>query len=297
MITDFRRQLHRAAYRVLDRSGVALWYRRSAAIVFCYHNVVPDELAGRVGNPWLHAGISEFTDQIEWISGSFTVVPIHELLSRLQDGRTVKGLAALSFDDGYTGAVRHAIPVMRHASLPFGLFPVINAADDHRPFWWDLVGNITSDERERYLTALKGDRDLVVGDRSQPNLSDDILPASWDMLRSVQGDDCAIGVHGVTHRNLAALQPEQIAWELTHARERLTDEIGQRPDVIAYPYGRTNPMVIAETERAGFGAGFGLEFGLIRPGTPRFNLGRINVPAGLPMATFACWASGLHLRG
>lgn len=298
MLSNIRRELHRTIYRVLRGSGAALLHRRSAAVVFCYHNVVADEIAGIVGNPWLHAGVSEFYEQLEWIARAFTVVPIDELVTRLRKGTRVGGLAALTFDDGYTGCVRHAIPMLRNMSMPFALFPVVEASDERRPFWWDVAGKITTQQRDRYLTALRGDHDNVLAETPHPQtVPDDLLPASWTMLKSILRDDCTIGAHGVTHRNLSALALNEVTWELNHARERIGEEVGQTPEFLAYPYGRVNSTVLAQMETAGFKAGFGLEFGLVSPEASTRELARINVPAGLPSATFACWASGVQLRG
>lgn len=298
MSRGLRRLAIHAAYRALHGTGAARWHRRADAVVFCYHNVVPDELVGRAGNPWIHAGISEFSEQIEWISKHFAVVPLGELLSRLRRGRPLKGLAAVTFDDGYTGCLRLALPVMRRVSVPFTLFPVIRAADQQTPFWWDVFGEVENAERQRYLTSLMGDSELIAAERPRnAELPEDAMPASWSALRSALGDDCTIGIHGMTHRNLTALSPAEVAWEVTEARARLNDEIGRTMDVVAYPYGLTNAAVQAETERAGCRVGLGLDFGLIRDGDSTMNLSRITVPAGLSMSTFACWASGLQLRG
>jgi poly-beta-1,6-N-acetyl-D-glucosamine N-deacetylase len=122
------------------------------------------------------------------------------------------------------------------------------------------------------------------------------MPASWNMLRAVRGPDCEIGVHTMTHRNLASLPREEIAWELREARRRLTEELGVVQPVAAYPYGDTNADVWAEMQSAGFQAGFSLEFGLVRPDAEPFNLSRVSVPAGIGMSNFACWGSGLKLR-
>jgi peptidoglycan/xylan/chitin deacetylase (PgdA/CDA1 family) len=289
--------LSRAVSRLLYFSGTARLSRRSGACVLCYHNVVPDSMAGRVGDPWLHLAQSDFAEQIDWLARTFTIVPLGELLERLRADRSVGGLAALTFDDGYAGAVRYAVPVVRKAALPFALFPVVSAADLHRPFWWDRFGKLETTQRERYLVARQGDNDLIAPD-SVPasDLPDDLMPARWDMLRQIQGDDCTIGVHTVTHRNLTTLQPVEVAWELEHARERLRQELGTVLDVVAYPYGRANETVQAEAARAGFRAGLTLDFRLVRSTGPQFNIGRINVPEGLEMVTFVCWASGLRLR-
>lgn len=292
-----RGRLRQVAYQVLHRSGAARWRRRSGAVVFCYHNVVADDIAGRVGTPALHVAVSEFSQHIAWIAKSFTVVSVGELVSRLRQGRSVAGLAALTFDDGYAGVIHHAVPVMRRAALPFTIFPVITAATEQRPFWWDVAGVVNREQRERYITALQGDGEQICREHAgRVELPDDALPASWDMLRGVLGDDCTIGVHGVTHRNLAALSAVDVAWELVHARTRLSQELGITADVIAYPYGRTNASVQTQTEQAGFRAGLTNNSGLVREGSTSYDISRIDVPGGLSLSTFACWASGLKLH-
>lgn len=286
-----------AVYRLLLASGAARLVRRAHAVIFCYHNVVPDVLHGRVGDPYLHTSVSDFTNQLDYITDSFKVVPVTEILSRLRKGISVAGMAALTFDDGYTGAIRHAIPAMRGADVPFTLFPVIDGATHQRPFWWDLFNQLDPSKREHYLNDLKGDYQAIEqagsGSRALPT---DALPASWDQLRAITGDDCTFGVHTVTHRNLAALNQEEVRWEICHARDRIAQELDAVANIVSYPYGRANAVVVTETERGGFDAGFGLASNLVRVGVSPFDVPRINVPAGIALPSFACWSSGLKLR-
>lgn len=241
--------------------------------------------------------LTEFSEQIDWIAKAFTVVPIGELLSRLKTGRSIAGLSVLTFDDGYAGCLEHAVPVMRALSVPFALFPVVQAADQHKPYWWDALGSIDDAQREQHLTVRQGDRSMIIRDGApSADMPDAFLPGSWDLLRSLRADDCTFGVHGITHRNLNALPSKEVAWELNHSRDRLAAELGAVPDVVAYPYGRGDRRVQDEASRAGFEGGLGLDFGLVRPGASPFALQRINIPVRLSLPTFACWASGLQLR-
>jgi peptidoglycan/xylan/chitin deacetylase (PgdA/CDA1 family) len=266
-------------------------------MVFCYHNVVPDALVGSVGETGLHIGVSEFRAQLEWIQSAYTIVPLSELTARLQKGRGVSGLAVLTFDDGYRGPLTHAVPLLRAASVPFALFPVVSSATDPRTFWWDELGTLPHGTRQQLISAFRGDAELIRRDVTpSAHTPDDLVAASWSELKAVLGPDCEVGVHTVRHRNLAELAPSEIAWELTHARARLAEELDVAAYAVAYPYGGTSPAVFAETKKAGFHVGLGLDFGTVRADADRFNLARVNVPAGLDLSTFACWASGLRLR-
>lgn len=297
LVIAFRNRLSDAVYRVLHASGAARLVRRTHAVIFCYHNVVPDGLSGHVGDPYLHTSITEFRNQLDFVNESYQVVPIHEIVSRLSRGASVAGLAALTFDDGYAGAVRHAVPLMRQMDLPFALFPVTEGATARRPFWWDRFGFLESEQREHFLNELRGDRSAIES-HSEPaaDLPDDALPAGWEELRQIAADDCSFGVHTVTHRNLAVLPPNEIDWEIAHARDVIAQELNQIPKFVAYPYGRSNAAVEEATKRAGFQAGLGLASNLVRGDEPMFDVPRINVPAGIALPSFACWSSGLKLR-
>jgi peptidoglycan/xylan/chitin deacetylase (PgdA/CDA1 family) len=297
VVLTLQNRLSDAVYRVLFATGAPRWLRRTHAAIFCYHNVVPDDLVGRVGDPYLHTGVSDFVQQLDFITDTFEVVPVEEIVTRLGKGANVAGLAALTFDDGYAGAIRHAVPVMRNARVPFTLFPVADGAARRQPFWWDIVGLLEHDQRERFLNVLKGEQAAIVQKNgAATDLPADVLPAGWDELRGVAGEDCTFGVHTVTHRNLAVLSPDEVRWEITQARDTIAHELRQEPSLVTYPYGRTNDVVRQETERAGFKAGLGLASNLVRNGAPPFDVPRLNVPAGIALPSFACWSSGLNLR-
>jgi peptidoglycan/xylan/chitin deacetylase (PgdA/CDA1 family) len=295
-MSGLRRHVTRGVYQFLKVSGAARLHRRSQAVAFCYHNVIPDALANQVGDPALHLPVSSFAEQLDWITRSFTVIPIGELAKRLRERASVSGLAALTFDDGYYGVIHHAIPLMRSAGVPFALFPVVEGASQRRPFWWDLFPDLTAAQRNRFLSELKGDFDAIAPlSNATRDLPTDAIAADWATLRRIAGPDCTVGVHTVTHRNLTVLTDTEIAWELNESRERIVSELGITPSVVAYPYGFRDPRVQKITEAAGFEAGCTLSFELIRQGNPSFDIPRINIPAGIPMANFACWSSGLKL--
>jgi poly-beta-1,6-N-acetyl-D-glucosamine N-deacetylase len=258
---------------------------------------VPDSLTGRVGDPYLHTGISDFANQLDFITSGYTVVPVDEILARVRKGVAVAGLAALTFDDGYAGAVRHAVPLMRQASVPFTLFPVVEGAAHRRAFWWDRFNYLETAQREHFLNSLKGEQAAIEAQSANSgDLPDDVIPAGWNELRQIRGADCTFGVHTMTHRNLAVLRPDEIRWEISNARDALSQELNYVPTLVSYPYGRTNATVQEETERAGFDAGLSLASNLVGKGVATFDVPRINVPAGIALASFACWSSGLKLR-
>lgn len=292
---SLRNAAARLAYGLVATSGIPRRRRRNGAVVFCFHNVVRDNIAGHAGDRSLHIGVGDFERYIDWIGGAHTVVPVDELVGRLRARQSVDGLAVLTFDDGYAGTIRHAVPVMRSAGLPFALFPVVDAAEKRRPFWWDSVGPLSNDERERFLTTLRGDAGAIEAGRVDADLPEELFPASWAQLRAVLGDDCTIGAHTVTHRNLSTLSPDELAAELRDARTELERSMGVVADVVAYPYGRDSAAVHRAAQEAGYSGGLTLDFGLNTTETPPFAIRRVSVPQGIRRSTLACWAAGIRL--
>jgi peptidoglycan/xylan/chitin deacetylase (PgdA/CDA1 family) len=256
-------------------------------------------MAGRVGDRSVHLGVSAFASYVAWLAKAYVVVPILELHERLSSRKPVGGLAALTFDDGYVGTVRHAVPVLRAASLPYALFPVPRHAASERPFWWDVLGErgeMTLARRQTCLTELRGDGETILGSDAAPTVPEELKPAPWTALRSALGPDCTIGSHTMTHRNLVTLTRGELETEFTESRAQLLRHLGVEAEIVSYPYGLATRAVRDVARECGFRSGLGLDFGLNRYGIDPLDIRRINVPAGLPLSTLACWGAGLGPR-
>lgn len=293
MRPNLRAFARHAAYALARRSGLPALRRRSGAAIFCFHNVVPDALAGNVGDRSLHVGISDFTDYIDWITGAYTVIPIAELIDRMHRGMSIGRLAVLAFDDGYRGVVQNAVPIMRAASCPFAIFPVVDYATHPRPFWWDLCDPRPAPVREGRLVGLQGDAERIFAATApeRTSVDPDLMPASWAELRATAGPDCTFGAHTVSHRNVATLDDADLDHELTLSRAVIADELGTMPDFLVYPYGRYNERAADTARRVGYRAAMTLDTGLVKHDSNHFMLPRVAVAAGMSVDALACWGS------
>ena len=224
-------------------SGLTTLLRRLRidAPILCYHNVVPDELLGS-GDPGLHLPLDRFASQMEWLRRHYRVAPLEELLA-LPNGKSWRGAAAITFDDGYVGAFRHALPVLKALDLPATFFVLGNAPTTQAGFWWDdaeIVHQANPQRKARWLTTLAGDDARIraeVGSTSNDRPTD-LLPASWREIRSAAGyAGLSIGAHSVTHRALPALDPAALAADLVESRSTIARELNIAPNLFAYPYG------------------------------------------------------------
>src|SRR5262245_35723241 len=198
-------------YGTLHGAGITKLARRlrSGALILCYHNVIPRPLNGApapFGDPGLHLDLDEFARQLRWLQEHYTVVPLRDLVSRLQAGRSVRGLASITFDDGYTGAVICAWPLCLDLRLPATMFIVAGAPSEPGLFWWDHPATRDGDRpgvRDRRLLALGGDRSVIMHDAgagATPDVPRTHLPADWYMIAEAAGAGLDLGAHTISHR-------------------------------------------------------------------------------------------------
>jgi len=290
-------------YGALRGLGIATLARRlsQGALVLCYHNVVPaTDGTPSLGDPGLHLSLDRFTAQVHWLKDHYRVIPLRELVTRLASGQSLRGTAALTFDDAYTGALTLAWPLLRELGLPATMFIVAEAPGRGTPFWWDHPAIVKAEApgaRTRRLLRLGGDQELIMnseGAAKTTNLPATHLPAGWEALRSQASAGLDLGAHTLTHRTLTQLNAGDLQHELEESRETTAERIGIRPDSFSYPYGIWDAAVLRATRRAGYRAAVTLEFGLNKPGTDPLALNRVNVPASISAAAFASWAAGIR---
>jgi peptidoglycan/xylan/chitin deacetylase (PgdA/CDA1 family) len=297
-----RRFVRDTAYRLALATRYPSFRRRRGAAIFAFHNVVTDDGVPARCDTSLHITLSAFQDYLAVIADGYTVVPLAEIADRVQRRRAIDGLAALTFDDAYRGVLVHALPAIARRQLPSTVFVVSGAAAAPEPFWWDLLGGnggVPAPMRAQALGQLRGDQAAVlaahpVSDQTMPTA---LLPATWREVRSAARDGVAIGSHSVSHRNLAALDPQGMREELERARAEIGAATGVPPAEVSYPYGLHNAAVLDAARRAGYTAGVTMRFGLATRDDDPLALPRINVPAGISVPALECWAAGIRLRG
>lgn len=290
-------------YGALRSLGIATLARRlrQGALVLCYHNVVPAPSGTpSFGDPGVHLGMDRFTAQVHWLKDHYRVIPLRELVARLAGGRSMRGLAALTFDDAYAGALTLAWPLLRELGLPATMFIVADAPGGGTPFWWDhpeIVKSAAPGTRTRRLFTLDGDRTLILTSEGAAETTDvpaTHLPAQWRALRSAGNAGLELGAHTLTHRTLTRLNDRDLRREIEHSRDTIAARTGIRPDSFSYPYGIWDARVLEMTRRAGYRAAVTLEFGLNDPDRNPLALNRVNVPASISSAAFASWAAGIR---
>ena len=88
---------------------------------------------------------------------------------------------------------------------------------------------------------------------------------SWDQIRELKKAGVTIGSQTHTHLHMARSDEERNRGELQKSNDRFQAELGEKPTVIAYPYGEYSLAVGAVAKEAGMAVGFGQHSGVLHP--------------------------------
>ena len=145
-------------------------------------------------------------------------VGVAELVDALRGGEH-RGLFGITFDDGYAGVLRHALPALQRYGFGATVFVVSDRLGgtndwDQGPVWplMDAAG-----------------------------------------VRELAGAGLEIGSHGATHVRLAGLPAGRLREEVASSRDRLEELLGAPPRGFAYPYGSMDAEARAAVADAGYG--------------------------------------------
>jgi peptidoglycan/xylan/chitin deacetylase (PgdA/CDA1 family) len=175
----------------------------------------------------------------------------------------------LTFDDGYSDNVEHALPVLEKHAAPFTVFVTSGFAERTARLWWieleeaiRRLGRValgpglefataTPAQKERahailYRTLRAGPEeqllDVCARLCEQAGINPSGIPAAlcldWPGIEQLSRHPLAtIGVHTVTHPMLAKHKEPFVRHELVESRARIEQAIGKPARHLAYPVG------------------------------------------------------------
>jgi peptidoglycan/xylan/chitin deacetylase (PgdA/CDA1 family) len=250
-----------------------------------------------------------FERQMRWLAQNYDVVPLADHVERALRGGSLRGVAAVTFDDAYRGVFDDAWPLLQALSIPATVFVVADAPGRDEGFWWDdraVLDAYSPARREHWLTALQGDGATIVNavaPRPPPHPPAAAYPspawctpATWHAIQAAAAAGLQLGAHSATHRSLPELDDRALQWEAAESRDIIRRRTGITPEFFAYPYGLWNDRVRQAVRGAGYRAAFTLEDGHRGATVNPWAFPRINVPAGIEDAAFQAWTAGLNLR-
>lgn len=218
--------------------------------ILCYHEVHPDWSSPMAVSP------GELAEHCGWLARHRTVIPLADAVDRLdQRARLPRGLAALTFDDGFAGLQEHALPVLARSGLPATVFLVAQTlTGEHRRVDW--VDDPPVDEL-RTLTV--------------------------EQILEMRAAGVTFESHSYAHHDLTRMSFEDCVRDLRESREVLESVLRQPVRFLAYPRGRHSASVRAAAARAGYTHAFTLPEVNEAPGP--FAVPRVGIYRGNGLST------------
>lgn len=146
----------------------------------------------------------------------------------------------ITFDDGWRSTYDIAYPILKRFGFPATLFV--------------------------YTDLISGSRETL----------------SWDQVRELSRNGFDIQAHSKTHRYLDRREEgesfpsyfESVRKELEESARILERQLGRKANYFAYPYGETNPIVVALSREAGYRLAFTVKRGSVPLFAPKYRVGR-----------------------
>ncbi|NEA67669.1 polysaccharide deacetylase family protein [Streptomyces sp. SID12488] len=157
----------------------------------------------------------------------------------------------ITFDDGYEGVHRHALPVLAEHGFSASLFVSTG---------WLRGAHRTGGALDTML--------------------------DWAQVRELAAVGVEIGGHSHTHPELDQLDDDALRFEVTRCREIVADELGAVPVSFAYPYGYSSRRVRTAVREAGFAQALAVGNGLARRAQGPYALKRVTVRHGTSVQEF-----------
>jgi len=221
------------AGRILFGSDWHVGLLSNTAVIAAFHRVDDD-----IPQDGLTCGVKEFEQYCQFFSDHFHVVPLMDIIERLQSGGKLGCCLAITFDDGYLDNYTNARLILKRLNLPATFFVTTNFIGSDAVAPWDQH-------------------------RPRPWMT-------WEHVRTMKQDGFDIGAHSRSHADLGIVSGEQ-AWDEIHgSKVDLEEELGTPVKLFANPFGglkhitEDNQLLI---QRAGFISSCSSHGGVIVPGT------------------------------
>ncbi|WP_326751887.1 polysaccharide deacetylase family protein [Streptomyces hirsutus] len=227
--------------------------------ILMYHSVAADPSDATRA---LSVTPQAFAEQMAVIAArGLTPVGTAELAACWRTGRPLPARPVLvTFDDGYEGVHRHALPALAEHGFPATLFVSTG---------W-----------------LRGPYDTGGG-------LDTML--DWDQVRELAAAGVEIGGHSHSHPQLDQLDDRRLRFELIRCKEIVSDQLGRVPTSFAYPYGHSSRRVREAVRETGYAQALAVGNGLARRAQGPYALRRVTVRRSTDAAEFERLVDGRDL--
>lgn len=235
--------------------------RSRQAIFLCFHSVASE------GPRYLTVSAELFERQLATLRRRGLRGGSEADLAALAAGSAIPPTVFLTFDDGFRDNHATVLPLLREYGLRAFCFVLPPLVDAGAPLAWPEV----AEDQQRFEATMRS--------------------VTWPMVEEMAEGGFTIGSHGLGHRHLSELGPEELRQELSDSRARIRERLGSC-DTLAYPFGDWSPAVEAAAVECGYSFAFTLPTKTGQHGTTPLSIPRVNIDYrdhGLRFAAKLSW--------
>ncbi|MEO9825885.1 MAG: polysaccharide deacetylase family protein [Paracoccaceae bacterium] len=241
--------------------------------ILMYHAVVDKPL---LISDWCFIPTDQFNQQMSWLAENrLDVMPLHEAVNAMQEGRLTGPTVAVTFDDGYRNNVDVSLPVLERYGIPASIFLTTGLINSGHTLWssrlnlaiagtertelsWRGTTYAIADDQAhtRVLRRLKeqvkqdagADPELAVAEIERlldvpenptvPRDSPYAMMDKSDIERAISSGLINFGAHTISHPVVSTLVEPELATEINGSLRAVKDLVGLRPLSFAYPNGQ-----------------------------------------------------------
>ena len=227
-------------------------FRKDRVVALLYHRHIPsDDKADceRIGACYA----DRFEEQMRYLAeNGYQTISLDDFVVWCRGEKRIPDKSIIiTMDDGYLSNYRYAYPALRKYNLTATIF-------------------VTPDNGSGHFKRLR---------RIDQALTEEKMKEMSDNGVSIQS-------HGMTHRWLSELSPEEIEWELKESKAALERITGKPIDYLAIPGGAYNKKVERIARRVGYKAIFPNRKGTNNPKSDLYSLRRIVVERDFTLVDF-----------
>jgi len=265
---------------------------RDKGFILMYHRIVhsPGEDAVPL-QPGMYVTDETFERHLAFLKKKYSIIPFHEMVHRINQGRTTGECCSITFDDGWRDTYDTAFPLLKRHQVPASVFLASGYIGTDKWFWpeelaWCLEKLLKQDawnaETDGFIKSLmpemnsgnkKNHTDLIdiaieKVKKYRPERREALLAAirealpsgsrvrlmmSWSEAAEMQKSGLvSFGAHTVNHIYLDQVGQDTARLEISSSKKVIEDHLGVPVTLFAYPNGNYTPQTIGMLEQSGF---------------------------------------------
>ena len=245
--------------------------------ILLYHGVTEHENVGITNHANKHLSLSEFSDQMAWLSSNANLLSMDEVAEMFQKNLPFpEKSVAVTFDDGYKNNYTTAMPILDEYKIPTTFYIAAGMIGEDDLFWVDKIETCIEkteeecieinmgentvkynlDNNENKLHALYSIKkycklssqkevdaivmELTKATKVNPTVGDNpnYSTMNWDEVRELhKNKKYIIGGHSVKHEIFSNLDTEFMKSTIQKSVEILSKELNSTIEHYSYPEG------------------------------------------------------------